>query len=163
MEVQTVKWPGEESLLLELRSSGTPRLLFVEPGHEPPPTVDCLEDWVRVPADERELHARLTALTDRAAQHGARPEVDSDGLLHFRGRWVDLPPVEHALASGLVERFGAVAGRDSLTRRAWPEQRPTRNALDVHMSRLRRRIAPLGLTVRTVRSRGYLLQAVGDR
>ncbi|MGQ0804164.1 MAG: helix-turn-helix domain-containing protein, partial [Actinomycetota bacterium] len=65
-------------------------------------------------------------------------------------------------ASALVERFGAVVGRETLARRAWPEQRPTRNALDVHMSRLRRRIAPLGLGVRTVRARGYLLQAVAD-
>ena len=36
---------------------------------------------------------------------------------------------------------------------------PTRNALDVHILRLRRRIAELGLEIRTVRSRGYLLQA----
>ena len=35
---------------------------------------------------------------------------------------------------------------------------PTRNALDVHVLRLRRRLAPLGLEIRTVRSRGYLLQ-----
>ena len=35
---------------------------------------------------------------------------------------------------------------------------PTRNALDVHVLRLRRRIAPLGLEIRTVRSRGYLMQ-----
>jgi DNA-binding response OmpR family regulator len=35
---------------------------------------------------------------------------------------------------------------------------PTRNALDVHMLRLRRRLEPLGLEVRTVRSRGYVLQ-----
>jgi DNA-binding response OmpR family regulator len=30
--------------------------------------------------------------------------------------------------------------------------------LDVHVVRLRRRIAPLGLAIRTVRSRGYLLE-----
>ena len=45
-----------------------------------------------------------------------------------------------------------------MARRAWPNGAPTRNALDVHILRLRRRIAPLGLEVRTVRSRGYLLQ-----
>jgi two-component system, OmpR family, response regulator len=83
--------------------------------------------------------------------------MEGDGILRFRGRWVDLPPVEHSLAAVLVERFGAVVGRDALTRRAWPTERPTRNALDVHMSRLRRRIAPLSLGVRTVRARGYLL------
>ena len=157
-----MRWPDEEPRLHELRSVGTPRLLFLESDHEPPGSGDCLEDWVRMPVDERELRARVEALTARAEHHGVRPEIDGDGLLRFRGLWVDLPRVEHALAAGLVERFGAVAGRDSLTRRAWPEQRPTRNALDVHMSRLRRRIAPLGLTVRTVRARGYLLQAVGS-
>ncbi len=39
-----------------------------------------------------------------------------------------------------------------------PSGVPTRNALDVHVLRLRRRIAPLGLEIRTVRSRGYLMQ-----
>jgi len=51
-----------------------------------------------------------------------------------------------------------VVGRELMARRAWPTGAPTRNALDVHILRLRRRIAPLGLEVRTVRSRGYLLQ-----
>ena len=41
----------------------------------------------------------------------------------------------------------------------WPRGAPGRNALDVHMLRLRRRIAPVGLAIKTVRSRGYLLEA----
>ena len=86
------------------------------------------------------------------------PEIDDDGLLRFRDRWVSLSPVERELAGALVERFGAVVGRELMARRAWPSGAPTRNALDVHILRLRRRIAPLGLEVRTVRSRGYLLQ-----
>ena len=90
-----------------------------------------------------------------------RPSTSyDDGLLWFRGRWVSLSPVERSLADGLVERFGAVTGRESLRKRAWPEGLPSRNALDVHMVRLRRRIAELALEVRTVRSRGYLMQAV---
>jgi DNA-binding winged helix-turn-helix (wHTH) protein len=63
----------------------------------------------------------------------------------------------------LVDRFGAVVGRETLARRAWPDGTPTRNALDVHMLRLRRRIAQLGVEVRTVRSRGYLMQAAQPR
>ena len=35
---------------------------------------------------------------------------------------------------------------------------PGRNALDVHVLRLRRRLSPLRLAIRTVRSRGYLLE-----
>ena len=88
------------------------------------------------------------------------PTVDDDGLLRYRGRWVTLSPVERALAAALIDRFNAVVGRDTLVRRAWPGGSPTRNALDVHMLRLRRRISTLGLEVRTVRARGYLLQAL---
>ena len=67
--------------------------------------------------------------------------------------------MEQALAAALLDRFGAVVARDTLAVRAWPEGLPTRNALDVHVLRLRRRIAPLELEIRTVRARGYLLQA----
>ena len=51
-----------------------------------------------------------------------------------------------------------MVGRDTAGAPGVAAGAPTRNALDVHMLRLRRRIAPLGLEVRTVRSRGYLLQ-----
>jgi DNA-binding response OmpR family regulator len=69
--------------------------------------------------------------------------------------------VERTLAGALTERLGAVVGREPLAQRAWPGGLPTRNALDVHMLRLRRRLEPLGLEVRTVRSRGYVLQPAG--
>src|SRR5205823_996442 len=40
----------------------------------------------------------------------------------------------------------------------WVAAGAPESALDVHVLRLRRRLAPLGLEIRTVRSRGYLLQ-----
>ena len=49
--------------------------------------------------------------------------------------------------------------RDQLAKAGWPRGAPGRDALDVHMLRLRRRIAPIGLAIKTVRSRGYLLEA----
>jgi DNA-binding response OmpR family regulator len=72
---------------------------------------------------------------------------------------VSLPPVEARLMSALLDRFGAVVSRDQLSKTGWPRGAPGRNALDVHMLRLRRRIAPIGLAIKTVRSRGYLLEA----
>jgi DNA-binding response OmpR family regulator len=122
--------------------------------------LDPLEDWVRLPADQAEIRARLSTLNSRANTDRPVPAVDTDGLLHYRDRWVALSPVEQALAAALTERFGAVVGRDALARRAWPDGVPTRNALDVHILRFRRRIAALGLELRTVRSRGYLLQSI---
>jgi DNA-binding response OmpR family regulator len=163
MDVVLVRWPEEDVRLRQLRETGSPRLLLLNGESEPPESADCLEDWIRLPADDRDMRARVARLASRSETQQPGPQVDGDGLLRYRGRWVALSPVESALAITLVDRFGAVVGRDTLARRAWPEGTPTRNALDVHMLRLRRRIAPLGVEVRTVRSRGYLMQAAQPR
>lgn len=161
MEVEILHWPDESERLEHLRASGRPRLLLVNDTVAPPATVDPLEDWTRSTADPRDVQTRVTTLHRRAGRHGERTFVDHSGLLHCGGRWVALSPVEAGLAGVLVQRFGAVVGRDVLARSAWPAGAPTRNVLDVQMVRFRRRIEPLGLEVRTVRSRGYLLQQVG--
>ncbi len=171
MNVISVRWPEERERVEELRASKTPRLLLVE-AHEPPPIcVDPLEDWIRLPANDADLHARLAALVARstrqagpsqAAQNGASkavPYLDAEGLLRVNGQWVALSPVESALAGVLLQNVGVVARREDLAQEAWPAGAPTRNALDVHMLRLRRRIQPLGLAIKTVRSHGYLLEA----
>jgi len=157
--VALIRWPEEQARLDELRAAGTPRLLLVGERLAAPPSVDPLEDWIRIPADDGDLRTRVETLAARAGAAQPRPAVDADGLLRHRGQWITLSPVERALAAALADRFGAVVGRDTLVRRAWPGGSPTRNALDVHMLRLRRRISALGLEVRTVRARGYLLQA----
>ncbi len=158
MDVVLVRWPEESGHLEDLRISRVARLLLVAPGAAIPESADCLEDWVRLPADDGDVRARAASLSARAELHGTRPEIDDHGLMRFRSEWVSLSPVEQRLAKLLVERFHAVVGRDSLSKRAWPDGVPKRNALDVHMLRLRRRIAPIGLEIRTVRSRGYVLQ-----
>lgn len=159
MNVEMLRWPSDQRRLAELREQRIPRLLVVGEEVEPPLVADCLEDWVAVVAPEREVDARKRALVLRAEQHGTRPVLDGDGLLHHHDSWVSLSPVEQSLAAALLERFGAVVTRESLADRAWPSGVPTRNALDVHVLRLRRRIASLGLEIRTVRSRGYLMQS----
>lgn len=163
MDVVLVRWPEEDARLGQLRATGAPRLLLLNDEAAPPESTDCLEDWIRLPADDRDVRARVASLAARADGEQTAPQIDGDGLVRYRGKWVALSPVEAALAGTLVDRFGAVVGRETLARRAWPTGSPTRNALDVHMLRLRRRIAPLGVEVRTVRSRGYLMQTAQPR
>ena len=86
------------------------------------------------------------------------PELDDNGVLRLGPAWVALAPVEGRLAKALVERFSRVVSRDTLARAGWPSKAPDRNVLDVHVLRLRRRLGPVGLVIRTVRSRGYLLE-----
>jgi DNA-binding response OmpR family regulator len=114
---------------------------------------------VRVPADDTDVQLRVEGLAHRWNHHGSnRPQLDPDGVLRFESAWVPLPPVEGRLMAALIDRYGAVVSREQLSRTGWPKGAPGRNALDVHVLRLRRRITPLGLSIKTVRSRGYLLE-----
>ena len=61
----------------------------------------------------------------------------------------------------MLDRWGQVVGREELADAGWPAGAPGRNALDVHVLRLRRRLARVGLVIRTVRSRGYVLELAG--
>ena len=167
-----LRWPEEEPRRSRISQAGVPRLLLVPEGEDPPPVADCLEDWVRVPAAEEEVRARVDALTVRSQAHTshgadglngqvapAEPLLDDFGVLRVNGAWVALPPLEARLAEALLERMGAVTSRELLIRAGWPTGAPGRNALDVHVLRLRRRLTPVGLALRTVRSRGYLMES----
>ena len=95
MEVTLIRWPDEQGRRQRLSLAGGPRLLLLEDGASPPPLLDCLEDWIRVPAAEDEVRARVDALAIRRAAHDHdAPGMDADGVLRFRGKWVSLPPLE---------------------------------------------------------------------
>jgi hypothetical protein len=160
VDVLLVRWPSEAEQRARLAERNIPRLLLVDDGIPPPDALDCLEDWIRLPASETDVRARIDGLQTRAKAHlRIVPEIDGHGVLRYGTGWVSLPPVEARLADALIERFGAVVGRDTLRRSVWPGSSPGRNVLDVHVLRLRRRLAPLALAIRTVRSRGYMLEA----
>ena len=161
MDVVLLRWPAEQARRTELQEAGHPRLLLVEDDAAPPLPADELEDWIRVPAGDEDLKARVEGLRRRAESRvSPSPELDDDGVLRLDGHWVSLPPVEARLMAALLDRYGAVVSRDALAKAGWPTGSPGRNALDVHMLRLRRRLGPLELAIRTVRSRGYLLERV---
>lgn len=145
-----------------LAREGRPRLLLLDDGSAPPLVEDPLEDWTRWPAPEADVRARLDTLSLRSSLRtvgGAPPSLDDDGVVRHAGAWVSLPPVEARLTRLMLERYGAVVSREALAKAGWPDGAPGRNALDVHVLRLRRRLAEVALAIRTVRSRGYLLEA----
>lgn len=158
-DVTIVRWPDERGLREDLAKCGRARLLVVDSDAAPPIASDPLEDWVRTPCGELDVRARLEGLRLRLEQTlELVPELDADGVIRYGDRWAPLPPVEARLTSVLVRRFGAVVSRDDLVAAGWPGAAPGRNALDVHVLRLRRRLEPVHLAIRTVRSRGYLLE-----
>lgn len=160
MEVVALSWPLEEERRRMLAEQGVPRLLVIGEGQMPPLVDSPLEDWIRVPASEVDRAARVEVLRRRASgdDDRERPTIDDDGLVRVGRAWVAVPPVEASLAKTLIERFGAVVSREELASAAWPEGVGERNVLDVRILRLRRRIDQIGLAIRTVRSRGYLME-----
>jgi DNA-binding response OmpR family regulator len=163
VDIALLRWPLEQERRQELALAGQGRVLLVDEDQLAPVVADCLEDWVRMPASQADIDARCRSVLGRVQVHAPeRPALDPDGVLRSGTDWVSLPPVEARLMAVLLDRFGAVVSREQLARSGWPKGAPGRNALDVHMLRLRRRIAQLDLSIKTVRSRGYLLESELD-
>lgn len=157
MDVALVRWPAGADKLEVLRSQRAPRLLVIGEDSSPPRPVDELEDWVRLPVDEGDIRVRVDTLAKRA-QRLLVPSINSDGVVYYDGTLTTLSPVEARIVEPLVHRFKSVVSRSDLTRAVWGGVAPGRNALDVHISRLRRRLELSGMQLKTVRSRGYLLE-----
>jgi DNA-binding response OmpR family regulator len=157
-DVVVVRWPDEQDQLARLADGRVPRLLLVEPGADPPVADDLLEDWVRLPSDDRDIRARLTTLRRRAAELLSGPTVDHHSRLIYRQKWVSLSPIEVRLAAALAEDFRLLVSEKALLGRGWPGGPPTSNALRVHLHRLRQRIRPLGLELKAIRTQGWVLQ-----
>ena len=88
----------------------------------------------------------------------ARPSVDEFGVLRHDEAIVFLSPREQAIAEILIENFGAVVRDETLlVLHASGESDMRRETLRTHTSRLRKRIAPLGLTVSCIRNVGYMM------
>ncbi len=66
------------------------------------------------------------------------------------------------LAERLLEDLGAVVTRPELIAAGWPAHEASINSLEAQVGRLRRRIASLDLRIRTVRSRGYVMETVDE-
>lgn len=157
-DVVVVHWPEQREEVTRLANQGVPRLLLVAPMSDPPEGGDVLQDWVRLPGDERDVRARLSGLRRRAADRDAGPVIDRHGRLILRGSWAQLSPIHERLARHLIEAREGVVTEKDLLEQGWPGGHPSSNALRVHLHRLRRLVDPLGLEIRCVRGEGWVLQ-----
>jgi hypothetical protein len=153
-EVMLVRWPEDGDDGFRLAQDGVAVLYLVAGDDAPPTPTGCLEDWIRIPGDDRDLRARVAALELRALAHRSPPRVDADGRFHYRGKVIVLPDDEIELARLLTERFGDIARDDDLQRVAGASGQAVRS----RMTQLRARLRGYDLSLRRVRRRGYTLQ-----
>jgi len=105
--VAILQWPRDAGRRADLAGLGIPRLLVVAPG-EPVPELADDEDWIREPAAERDIAARIAALRLRAGS----VRLDDTSLHTPRGT-VPLSPSEVTVAAVLLAA-GTLVPRSAL-------------------------------------------------
>ncbi len=127
------------------------------------------DDYLAKPFAFSELYARVRALARRASPAEAAQTELVAGVLRMdllrrtvtrNGEPVELLPTEWRLLEYMMRHPGQVLTRTMLLERVWDFAfDPTTNVVDVHVSRLRRKLeGPAGPPlIRTVRGAGYML------
>jgi DNA-binding response OmpR family regulator len=123
------------------------------------------DDYLAKPFELAELAARIRAIVRRG--HAARSPRLAHGPLvldtESRRVWLadealELPPREWAVLEILLRRVGKVVSKEHILQSisTWDSEL-TLNAIEVYVSRLRAKLEPSGIFVRTIRGFGYRL------
>lgn len=126
------------------------------------------DDYMRKPFPLDELLARVRMLLRRSAPEGTAKVVEADelridlntGEAYLRDVMLELSPTEFDILAALAKRVGHTVGREELLKKIWGYGDGDTRTLDVHMSRLRKKLndgkSPT-LLAQTLRGRGYRL------
>ena len=128
------------------------------------------DDYLPKPFDLAELVARLRAIARRRV--GRAHAVFVSGPLRYdtvsrlftlAGQMLHLPPREHAVLEFLVAQPGSPVSKQVLCDGMCTlDEAISPEAIDIYIHRLRKRLDPSGMRIKTLRGLGYLLEAVDD-
>ncbi|HVZ43487.1 MAG TPA: response regulator transcription factor [Ramlibacter sp.] len=133
------------------------------------------DDYLPKPFDLDELEARLKALGRRHAGAGAGASATangdsfrlgslrydkSSGAVYFRDDVLELTPRESSLVAALLARPGHAVTKEKLFEAVFAGEPGVQyEAIEVVVYRLRKKLAPTGVSLATLRGLGYLLKA----
>ncbi|MBX9685521.1 MAG: response regulator transcription factor [Candidatus Obscuribacterales bacterium] len=124
------------------------------------------DDYMTKPFDLPELEARVRALI-RRSNYGAETEIIYGPVcldtvsrsISIAGEAVEFSSRELAVFELLLQRPGRVVSKEQLLEHMYGfEEEVSQNAVEVLIHRLRKKIESYGLSVRTIRGLGYVLE-----
>ena len=127
------------------------------------------EDYLTKPFSVTEFEARVRALLRRIVPTAARWTVAGLSVdvaakrVRVHDNPVDLTPREWALLELFLTRPGRVLSKEQIGESLFSfDEQLSPNAIEVHVSRLRAKIEPAGVHIRTVRGFGYLWEGADE-
>lgn len=154
----------------ELRKFLTIPIIFISSSNDEMDMVMALnmggDDFISKPFSLAVLDAKLTAILRRSQQFIQQKltfggfTLTREGLLSSQDKEVILSPTENKILSILLMHPKQVVSKESLLEKLWENDSfIDQNTLNVNMTRLRKKIVPIGFDyIHTVRGVGYLLQ-----
>jgi DNA-binding response OmpR family regulator len=125
------------------------------------------DDYLAKPFALEELEARAAALmrrgvggSDAVLAHGRLRLDTAARVATVDGAPIELTRRELAVLEALLLRTGQVVGKQALFETLFDvDSDAGLNAVEIYVHRLRKKVEPAGLRIRTIRGLGYLLEA----
>jgi two-component system OmpR family response regulator len=127
------------------------------------------DDYMTKPFSVTEFEARVRALLRRVTTPAAPWSIAGMTVdiaakrVRIHDQPIDLTPREWALLELFLTRPGRVLSKEQIAESLFTfDERLSPNAIEVYVSRLRTKLEPAGVHIRTVRGFGYIWEAAGD-
>jgi len=128
------------------------------------------DDFISKPFSVKEIVARVKAVTRRSeivkSEEAAEPSIIISGIeldtvkkrLTVDGKREDLTPIEFQLLHMLLKNPGRIFDRDQILNFVWRDVNVTERTVDVHVTRLRKKLGSYGKYLVTRKGYGYCFE-----